>query len=318
MNINNYTIDINDRLDKGRGNCLSDVMIEFSPNYNDIILNLNEGNETKIIYEEYNYHGFKKFRITNTSERQNQINFNVINTRNRKDANYLIRYFYTDVRDENNYTLDIYTNKDDTAKNNQDSDIVSVWFDFKNINVTRDSKPLNNTNYTITFYINAFLFPQDNTEVELVNTSAIIHNRKYLYRAEAQSMYNYDKSFTINFTNISREHNYKYDLQLKVNVFIRDRIQNEEFLTFTYEVDLTDIAKKDNTILIIFLSVIGGLIVISVIAIPLLIYYRKLKKDNSQLKEQVLDIGFSANIQKNILKKEVKSKKDEDYETEFI
>jgi hypothetical protein len=318
VNINNYTIDINDRLDKGRGNCLSDVMIEFSPNYNDIILNLNEGNETKIIYEEYNYHGFKKFRITNTSERQNQINFNVINTRNRKDANYLIRYFYTDVRDENNYTLDIYTNKDDTAKNNQDSDIVSVWFDFKNINVTRDSKPLNNTNYTITFYINAFLFPKDNTEVELVNTSAIIHNRKYLYRAEAQSMYNYDKSFTINFTNISREHNYKYDLQLKVNVFIRDRIQNEEFLTFTYEVDLTDIAKKDNTILIIFLSVIGGLIVISVIAIPLLIYYRKLKKDNSQLKEQVLDIGFSANIQKNILKKEVKSKKDEDYETEFI
>ena len=171
------------------------------------------------------FHSIKK----NTSERQNQINFNVINTRNRKDANYLIRYFYTDVRDENNYTLDKYSNKDDTAKNNQDSDIVSVWFDFKNINVTRDSKPLNNTNYTITFYINAFLFPKDNTEVELVNTSAIIHNRKYLYRAEAQSMYNYDKSFTINFTNISREHNYKYDLQLKVNVFIRDRIQNEEF-----------------------------------------------------------------------------------------
>ena len=54
------------------------------------------------------------------------------------------------------------------------------------------------------------------------------------------------------------------------------------------------------------------------IVINFFFVYRKLRRDNSQLKEQVLDLGYSAGVQKNILTKEINSKKDEDYETEFI
>ena len=313
--VNKYQIAINNRYHRFRHH-YSEVLVEFSPNYEDLILNFEiEDDDDNFTCQVLPVNGFKKYRIINTTK--NQLVFNVNNTHRRKDANYLIRYFYTEFADENQYYLSKYTS---LKKENINHDNITISIIFDNIYIISNSTPLDNTGYNITFYIDAFLFPKNNSESELVNTSAIIYNRKYLYRAETtHSIYRYDKNICLKFKDISRKDNYEYVLQIRVNLYIADSIQNEEFLTFTYDVDLTDIKleEEDNTLKIV-LGVVGGVLLILIILIVFFFVYRKLRRDNSQLKEQVLDLGYSAGVQKNILKKEINSKKDEDYETEFI
>ena len=112
-------------------------------------------------------------------------------------------------------------------------------------------------------------------------------------------------------------------MQIKVNVYIKDKIFNEEFLTYTSEVDLTDIKEKKEDgkshkyEIIIGISV--GLVVLGIIIIVIFICHnRRLKIYNSQLKEKVLSIGYTAGIEKNVILKEEQTKKDADYETTFI
>jgi hypothetical protein len=313
--VNKYQIAINNRYHRFRHH-YSEVLVEFSPNYEDLILNFEiEDDDDNFTCQVLPVNGFKKYRIINTTK--NQLVFNVNNTHRRKDANYLIRYFYTEFADENQYYLSKYTS---LKKENINHDNITISIIFDNIYIISNSTPLDNTGYNITFYIDAFLFPKNNSESELVNTSAIIYNRKYLYRAETtHSIYRYDKNICLKFKDISRKDNYEYVLQIRVNLYITDSIQNEEFLTFTYDVDLTDIKlEEDDNTLKIVLGVVGGVLLILIILIVFFFVYRKLRRDNSQLKEQVLDLGYSAGVQKNILKKEINSKKDEDYETEFI
>ena len=256
-NENKYSIDINDIRNE-----ITTILIEFSPNYNDLELKF----ETKdIIYNISNVTGFQKYRII--SSNNTIINFTIKNTNKRKDANYILRYFYTYKKDENNYILDENFRLKDESK---DSEKISISLTFPNIKVLKNNSPLPiDQNYNITFFVYAYLFSKEELKEELVNTSACINNRNYLYKAETISIYGYSNIYLF-FQNILRQHNYKYELQIRVNVYISDSIFNEEFLTYSLSLDLTDIKEKiDKTDdgVNIFIWIIMGVIILNSIII---------------------------------------------------
>ena len=202
---------------------------------------------------------------------------------------------------------------------------MSISLTHSGINIIRNNAGLNNTGYNITFYIHAYLFDKKELEEELLNTSTIIHNKKYKYKNETINKYIYNnrENISLYFSNISKTDNKIFILQLRVNVYIEDNIFNEEFLTYTSEIDLTKINEKKNESddesnedFIIGISV--GLGLLAIVIVVILIINRKLKKDNKELKEKVLSIGYSAGIEKNVIVNETQSKKDQDYETTFI
>lgn len=61
----------------------------------------------------------------------------------------------------------------------------------------------------------------------------------------------------------------------------------------------------------VIVAILIGLII-------LFFVYRKVRRDNTKLKEKVLSLSFSSGIERNILKEEKTEKKDDDYETTFI
>ena len=104
-----------------------------------------------------------------------------------------------------------------------------------------------------------------------------------------------------------------------MNAILLNNIFNEEFLIFTSEIDLTDI-KYSNNIYLIFI-IIG--VVVGVLIIGLVIYfvfkYKNLKKSNLGLKEDLKDMAFANDVQKDVLKQEqITSQRYSDYETTFI
>ena len=207
---------------------------------------------------------------------------------------------------------------------------MSISLSHSGINIIRNNAGLNNTGYNITFYIHAYLFDKEESESgeELLNTSTIIHNKKYKYKNETINKYIYNnrENISLYFSNISKTDNKIFILQLRVNVYIEDNIFNEEFLTYTSEIDLTKINEEDNNkgkendddTMKIIIGISAGLGILAIVIIVTLFINRKLKKDNKELKEKVLSIGYSAGIEKNVIINETQSKKDQDYETTFI
>ena len=88
------------------------------------------------------------------------------------------------------------------------------------------------------------MYPKNTSSEELVNTSSLIYNRKYLYQNKTKSICYFDKNIYLFFNNVSREHNFTYDLTLKINAFVDYNILNEEFLVYTIKLNLTDIGNK--------------------------------------------------------------------------
>ena len=207
---------------------------------------------------------------------------------------------------------------------------MSISLTHSGINIIRNNSDLNNTGYNITFYIHAYLYDKKESESgeELLNTSTIIHKQKYKYKNETiiKYIYNSTENISLYFSNISKNDNKIFILQLRVNVYIEDNIFNEEFLTYTSEIDLTKINEEDNNkgkendddTMKIIIGISAGLGILAIVIIVILFINRRLKKDNKELKEKVLSIGYSAGIEKNFIVSETKSKKDQDYETTFI
>ena len=319
--INRYSANVDDRFN-GRKGKYSDVLLEFSPNYED--LELNFGSDCNFNYTFFQTAGFKKYRITNING--SEIYFNVINPKNRTNATYLLRYYYSDKDVENEYHF--YSDFKSTFENSTND--ISMSLTFNNINITRNSIPYINNSSNITFYIFGYLYQQNNDEEELVNTSTILYTRKYIYNATTTSLYLKDTNYTLNFENISRKNNDTYEIQIKINTIINYtgyNIYDEEFLCYTVHLDLTDIAKKeedknngnninnDKTKLIIGLSVGGFLIIVAVV---LVIIYIKYKKSNKRLEQQALSIDYDAEIEKNFLKEEAETREKDNIELNFI
>ena len=302
---NEYYISINQRAS-------TQVLIEISPDYNDIEIEFR--NKENLNISLTNSRGFKKYRIWNSTT--DNVYFNVTNTNKRK-ANYMIRYYYTDLKLEYTYILDDKAERKITYLND---DYVTVSLTFKGLVILKVEELIKRTD--IYFYISGLLYNMKKNSDELINTTSILHEQIPSYENKTRHTYDHTgaEKWTLVFTNISRKNNYVYDLQLQVNAILQNNIYNEEFLIYTTKVDLTDIKleeKKDNLWLIlgIILGVIGALIIAFFI-----IKYIRLTKRNVNLQEEMKSMAYSNNIQKNVLIKEKteRAQSDTDYETTFI
>ena len=294
----------------------SQVMIELSPEYNDIDLNFTD--ET-LNSKDFNcvvnpVTGFKKYRIYN-SENDN-VYFNVINPKKRK-ANYMIRYYYTYEEDEYGYYL-----HDNIIKKyiDENDEYITLFLSINPIDITLKKSRLDNS-YTIYFYISGILYKNNETSKELLNTTSILQDQTPLYEDNTVNVYSYKnpENFNLTFRNIPRKDNYIYDLQIQVNVFINRYLFNEEFLIFTKKIDLTDIKKEpEKSYLWYILGPILGVIGFLLIAF-FVIKYIRLSKANVNLEKEMKSMVYTNEIQRDILvKKKIKSEKESDYETTFI
>ena len=229
----------------------------------------------------------------------------------------MIRQYYTDYDGEYHYSL-----KEDVEKKTYilNDDNATVYLTFDAIRITNPKDVVNR--HDIYFNVYGILFNANENNEELINTTAMLHERKEILRNNTINTYslNEPEKFTLVFQNVSRRKDFIYDLQLQVNVKIQDNIFNEEFLVFTFKVNLTEIKfeePEESKWWIILISVIGGLLLIVILF--LLYKYIRLRKSNVNLKEDLKSMAFSNDVQKNVLIKEKKlSQKESDYETTFI
>ena len=292
---------------------VTDVLLEISPEYNDIELNFIN---LDYIFEYKQVTGFKKYRIRKTDE--NIINFEIIN-HNKKAANYMIRYFFTTEVYEQNYFLNKYKDKKYIYTNN---DNLTLSLTFNSIRILANNSDVNRTD--IYFYINGLLYKKNDNSDELLNTTSILKERYPSFENKTIHTYNLNnpEDFTLIFTDIPRQNNDTYELQLLINVIIKDNILNEEFLIFNFDVDLNDIeisVKKEDK----FPEWAIVLIIFGVLFLALIIFflfkYKRLKSSKINLEKEMKSFAFSKDIQKNILFKDKEySKKVTDYETTFI
>ena len=221
-NVNNYIIDINDKYDSN-----TTIFVEFSPNYQDLKLTFDDKDDINFLY--FTAGGFQKYRIKENNK--GMVYFNVSNPNKRNDANYILRYYYTEETMENKYEFDNNFSLEEIDSSDDDN-YVTISLKFNNLKIKVNNIDHHDDRYNITFFVNGFLYKKEENKEKLLNTSAVIKNREYLYKAKTSSIYRYDKNIILIFKNISRDNNFIYDLQFRVNVYIDDdNIFNEDFIS---------------------------------------------------------------------------------------
>ena len=296
------------------------VIIEISPEFNDIeLVFTNETNNNSIKCSDFdctvqNMGGFKKYIINNIVNEN--IYFDIVNPKKRR-ANYMIRYYYADEDFEHSYRLNNNIGKDYINQNNVTIDL-STTFDPIQFLINNEPYYPYDTHY---FYISGILYKKNDTD-ELLNTSSLLHERTPFREDQTINTYYWKESekFTLVFKDIPRTDNFVYDLQIKIIVYVENSIFIKELLTFTAEVDLTDIKLEpevESSVWIIIGPIIG--VVFLLIVAFFLIKYIRLKKANVNLKEDLKSISYSNDIQKNVLNKERQySERQNDYDKDFI
>ena len=282
-----------------------DILIEFSPNYKDLDL--------EILYFENktfnNENGIKKYRIKEVDE---NIQINIKNPNNRPNAIYIIRYFITIENDEYKY---IFNKNYKIYKLEENSDnTVNFKFEFDNIKIIKQNETVNEKN--IYFKISCYLFIEEKTDNnELLDIIGSLSS-KTTFSDQIILEYNNNKTFNISFKKISRDY-YKYCLLVKIHIIIKDYFLNEDYLVHNIKIDLTKYLEKKNYILFILIGLVAIIIIITVI---FCVICNKMRKKNDDLKEKVLSISFSSGMSKDIIQedKDKNIKKDEDYEKTFI
>ena len=287
---------------------LRDYLIEFSANYEDLIIEISEDSNITFTNET----GIKKYMVSKVDE---DIKIKLKNPNKRPNANYIIRYFSTTLGDEYNYTF-IKTHKTFKMEDNSD-DTVNFKFEFEKIKIHNKGESVERNDVYFEIYSSLFVKEKiDNNEK--LDTIATLSS-KASFSDKIIINYMKDNDFNISFKNITREF-YKYNLQIKIHVLIKDTFLNEDYLVYSIPIDLTNYLKRNEKSYIFFI-LITLIAIIIVIIIIFCIIYNKLKKQNLDLKEKVLSISFSSGMTKDVLEEEEegrKSKKDEDYETTFI
>lgn len=312
---NKYYLDYTDKYNEETKKNDS-ILVEFSPNYNDLELIFDDNN---IVYTKKLATGFQKYRIISSSSEN--IFFNVSNRNNRKNANYLLRYYYSEEDREYNYILD-YNYKMENKSSNVPDDF-TLELIFNKIDILRNNTHLfPSSDERITFEIYASLFQKSDDDEEFLNSSALIY-KKPSYVNKTLHKYNEEDTFCLIFKNIPKNINSILELRLGINVIIEQNIFNEEFLAYTLEVDLNYKDKEnngDNDLVIIISITVSVVVFVGLIIFSIICFFRirKLKKNNSELQEKVLSTKFAAGREENVLIKEEKTKRDLDYETTFI
>ena len=302
---NKYHININ------RIGYHSQAFVELSTQYEEIKIKFESEEELNITL--YNVSGFKKYRINNTEH--HNIYFTVLNPE-KKIANYMIRYFYTEHDKEYEY----YFNEKYDLNKTLSEKYANISLAFKGIKIITGeerNKIVNDTE--IYFLITGILYKkQKNNKDECINTTSKITN--YIKYYTNNTRYNYSnvsKNWYLKFDNIPRNNNFVYDLQLQINAILSKSILNEEFLIYNVTIDLTDIEIKNKDLTYILIGVIGGILIL--IVLFFMIKYIRLRKKNTNLRNEMKSLVFSNDVQNNVINKEKAiSKKEKDYETTFI
>ena len=294
-------------------NNLNQVIIELSTNY----LETNITFRKDIIYNSFNAAGFQKF-IINQSD-LNIIEFNVTNNKLNNKANYMIRYYINETNNEPEFFFD-EKYKIDFA-NSSNKKLTNISLMFNSIKIKLEGNLLSEEN--IDFYITGALFKKNNDSNlnELINTTCFLQERKPSYNNQTFFSYNETNKnqWSLQFNNISRNNNYIYELQIKVDAVLKNYFQ-EEFMVYVTQVDLTGIkleeTNKKNSWLPWGIPLI---IVVAAVLVFFIIKLVKLKKKNDSLQLEMKSLAFSNDIQTNVLIKEKNiSKNESDYESTFI
>jgi hypothetical protein len=305
---NKYYLSIEEKND-GQG------LIDFSPNYPDIYIDFDESANVNSTF--FYQAGFNKHRVY--SANNDNVYFSVKNPNMRKNANYMIRYYYTGIGGEYKYTVDDDNRKINTSMINNEYANISITYN--SIKIVSGIIPKEVEREDIYFYIYAFLFKKDINSTEQLNTTSMLYDKKFSYSAKTTHYYHYSnkEKWSITFENVKRGDNYKYELQLQINAILPNNIFNEEFLVYKSEIDLTDIKYEDKSYLTwVIVGSVLGVIVIGLV-IFFVIKYTRLQKSNVDLKEEMKSMAYSNDVQKNVLIKEQKSsQKESDYESTFI
>ena len=302
---NKYHININ------RIGYHSQAFVELSTQYEEIKIKFESEEELNITL--YNVSGFKKYRINNTEH--HNIYFTVLNPE-KKIANYMIRYFYTEHDKEYEY----YFNEKYDLNKTLSEEYANISLAFKGIKIITGEERNEIVNDTeIYFLITGILYKKQNNNMdECINTTSKITN--YIKYYTNNTRYNYSNvsnNWYLKFDNIPRGNNFVYDLQLQINAILSKSILNEEFLIYNVTIDLTDIEIKNKDLTYILIGVIGGILIL--IVLFFMIKYIRLRKKNTNLRNEMKSLVFSNDVQNNVINKEKAiSKKEKDYETTFI
>jgi hypothetical protein len=320
---NEYFIDTFDDAEKGiresnqysifnpEGNAVQPI-IELSSQYSDIKINF----KTNISYETDSATGFLRYSIN--EDINETIYFSIISSG--KKANYMIIYYLNENYIDHNFELDSNFVRKDNGDKNQS--LTDISFEFNGIFVSNYSDD-------IIFYITGTLYKENKDIIETINNTCFLLERENEknYTNKAISIFNKtnekSSSWTLIFTNIPRSENYIYDLRLQMIASIINDNSQEEYMTYTLKVNLTDI-KKNEPIKSSWLPwgiplIVVGSILVIIIIIYFVIKFLKLKKKNDNLKKEMVSLAFSHDIQKNVLMKDKElSVNESDYESTFI
>jgi len=314
-NIDNLFYSIMSNEDEDKAN--DTIIIEFGKNYDGIDLNING-----LKFKRENTNGFDKY-IINDYNQTILLNIKLNKNNDSKDvaslnANYILRYYYDNIKYNDNEFVFNETNHNIAINEN----IVKIFYEYSfknNKNNPNNTNNTNNVNYKI--YSSIFL---DENLTEILNTSAITSS-KPLSQSFALVNNNDNNTFNINFIfNMPDTNNYKYIIQIKVDIDDDDYYQKMGILSYTIPIDLSDNRKKEdktpenNNILAILIIVGISIAIIIIISILFIIFYLKIKKKNKALQEKVLAVSFSNDQSDAIINNNQHSKKDEEYENRFI
>ena len=309
----------------------SNLIIEFSPNYEEIKLNIIKSKDISY-YKENLTKGVQKYRINSTNNNIKEIYLNINKPKNIPNGKFIFRYYFNKKNEEFEYKFNelSYTKKNYTEYENKSKAYICLEFNkfeiFFNDTLVRHniSDDYNKNDSEIRLKIYGYLFQNEkgnNKFKELLNTSALISpNTSYSNNTEIN--YTNDNKFNLCFKNLSRK-DYKYDMQIKINIIFSKYIFNKDSLVYTLPADFTEEFKdKDNKIQNFFGNYYVFLIIIFIIIIILIVFivlYFKLKKRTRSLEEKVLTISFTSRNSDEIFNEYSKKKiSDTDYENVFI
>jgi hypothetical protein len=188
------------------------ALIEISSAYSDIIIKFNES--SNVTYTFTYFSGFNKYRVYYANN--DNVYFSVINPSLNKNANYMIRYYYTGLGAEYIYSVDDENRKINITYQDEDYANVSITYNSIKIVTGNKSEEKEVIRDDIYFYIYAFLFKKDANSKELINTTSILNERNFSYLTNPIHYYNYSnkESWNITLEPIERNSNYKYEFQL--------------------------------------------------------------------------------------------------------
>ena len=288
------------------------ILLEYSSGYNDIEIVFENSSNVNASF--YYFKGFKKYRVYSASN--DNVYFRIVNPYKR-NVTYMMRYFYTDITQENNFTFNLTP---EIKTNILDNEKASISLTFEGIKCLVYGKPYDDTD-DIYFYIFGFLYNLGNNSEEHINTTAVLNELKPSYENQTKHFFSKEnpEKWTLFYENVSRKDAIIYDLRLQINVIIEDNIFDEEFLVFTTKVDLRDIKYEEEVDYTwIILGTVLGAVALGVI-IFFVVKFIRLHRKSLILEEEMKSLAYSTDVQKNVLIKEKKSsEKDTDYETTFI